>query len=84
MIIKHLRLIIKQHGTIKVIDTLETYHFPTVIYDVFMHNNAFWSNSNAFSLIICKVYTKGENSGSWKYGPKKLRQATYSAQLQTS
>ena len=25
------------------------------IYDVFMHNNAFWSNSNAFSLIICKV-----------------------------
>jgi hypothetical protein len=36
-----------------------------------MHNNAFWSNSNAFSLIICKVYTKRENSGSWKSGPEK-------------
>ena len=37
---------------------------PTVIYNVFMHNNAFWSNSNAFSLIICKVYTKG--GGIWQ------------------
>ena len=45
--------------------------FPTVIYDVFMHNNAFWSNSNAFSLIICKVHTKRENSRSWKSGPGK-------------
>ena len=45
--------------------------FPTVIYEVFMHNNAFWSNSNAFSLIICKVHTKRENSGSWKSGPRK-------------
>ena len=26
---------------------------------------------NAFSLIICKVYTKRENSGSWKSGPGK-------------
>ena len=31
----------------------------------------FWSNSNDFSLIICKVCTKGENSGSWKSGPEK-------------
>ena len=31
----------------------------------------FGTNSNAFSLIICKVCTKGENSGSWKYGPEK-------------
>ena len=45
--------------------------FPTVIYDVFMHNNAFWSNSNAFYLIIYKVHTKKENSDSWKYGPGK-------------
>ena len=45
--------------------------FITVIYNVFIHNNAFWSNSNAFSLIICKVRTKRENSGSWKYGPGK-------------
>ena len=36
-----------------------------------MHNNAFWSNSNVFSLIICKVHTKRENSGSWKSGPGK-------------
>ena len=36
-----------------------------------MHNNAFWSNSNDFSLIICKVHTKRENSGSWKFGPGK-------------
>ena len=36
-----------------------------------MHNNAFWSNSNAFSLIICKVYNKRENSGSWKSGLEK-------------
>ena len=36
-----------------------------------MHNNAFWSNSNAFSLIICKVQTKRENSSSWKSGPGK-------------
>ena len=41
---------------------------PTVIYNVFMHNNAFWRNSNAFSLIICKVHTKRENSDSWKHG----------------
>jgi len=45
--------------------------FLNVIYDVFMHNNAFWSNSNAFYLIICKVHTKRENSGSWKSGPRK-------------
>ena len=43
--------------------------FPTIIYNVFMHNNALWSNSNAFSLIICKVYTKRENAGSWNSGP---------------
>jgi hypothetical protein len=36
-----------------------------------MHNNAFGSNSNAFSLIICKVYTKRENIGSWNSGPEK-------------
>jgi hypothetical protein len=36
-----------------------------------MHNNAFWSDYNAFSLIICKVHTKRENSGSWKSGPEK-------------
>ena len=41
-------------------------YFLTVIYDVFMNNNAFWCNSNAFSLIICKVHTERENSGSWK------------------
>ena len=28
-----------------------------------MHNNTLWSNSHAFSLIICKVYTKRENAG---------------------
>ena len=44
---------------------------PVVIYIVFMHNNAFWSNSSAFSLIICKVHTKRENSGSWKSGTGK-------------
>ena len=37
----------------------------------FIHNNAFWSNSNVFSLIICKVHTKRGNSGSWKSGPEK-------------
>jgi hypothetical protein len=36
-----------------------------------MHNNALWSNSNAFSLIICKVHTKRENTGSWNSGPEK-------------
>jgi len=36
-----------------------------------MHNKAFWSNFNAFSLIIYKVHTKRENSGSWKSGPGK-------------
>ena len=45
--------------------------FPTIIYNVFMHNNAFGSNSNAFCLIICKVYTKRENTGSWNSGPGK-------------
>jgi hypothetical protein len=39
-----------------------------------MHNNALWSNSNAFSLIICKVYTKRENAGSWNSGPEKAYQ----------
>ena len=34
-------------------------------------HDAKWSNSNAFSLIICKAYTKRENSGSWKSGPRK-------------
>ena len=36
-----------------------------------MHNNVFWCNSNALSLIICKVHTKRENSGSRKFGPRK-------------
>ena len=36
-----------------------------------MDNNAFWSISNAFSLIICKVHTKSENFGSWKSEPEK-------------
>jgi len=36
-----------------------------------MHDNAFWSSSNAFSLIISKVHTKKENSGSWKSEPGK-------------
>ena len=36
-----------------------------------MHNNAFGSNSNAFSLIICKVYTKKENTDSWNSGHEK-------------
>jgi hypothetical protein len=36
-----------------------------------MHNNAFWSNYNVLSLIICKVHTKRENSSSWKSGPEK-------------
>jgi hypothetical protein len=36
-----------------------------------MHNNDFWSNSNAFSLIICKVCTRREKSVSWKSGPEK-------------
>jgi hypothetical protein len=36
-----------------------------------MHNNAFGSNSNAFSLIICKVYTKRDNIGSWNSGPER-------------
>jgi hypothetical protein len=40
-----------------------------------MHNNAFGSNSNALSLIICKVYTKRENTGSWNSGPEKARQS---------
>ena len=37
----------------------------------FIHNNAFWCNFNAFSLIIWKVYTKRENANSWKSGPGK-------------
>ena len=36
-----------------------------------MYNNAFCSNSNAFSLIICKVHTRRENTGSWNSGPEK-------------
>ena len=45
--------------------------FSYFFYNVFMHNNALWSNSNAFSLIICKVYTKRENTGRWNSGPEK-------------
>ena len=45
--------------------------FPYYYLQCFFHNNAFWSNSNAFSLIICKVHTKKVNSGSWKSGPGK-------------
>ena len=45
--------------------------FSSVIYVVLFYNNAFWSNSNAFSLIICKDHTKRENSNSWKSGPGK-------------
>ena len=36
-----------------------------------MNYNTLWNNSNVFSLIICKVCTKGGNSGSWKSGPEK-------------
>ena len=42
-----------------------------IIYSVFIQYNTLWSNSNAFSLIICKVHTKRENSGSWKSEPEK-------------
>ena len=45
--------------------------FPIVIYNVFMHNKALWSNSNALFLIICNVYTKRKNTGSWNSGPEK-------------
>jgi hypothetical protein len=45
--------------------------FPTVIYSVFIHYNTLWNNSNAFSLILCKVYTKRENAGRWNSGPDK-------------
>ena len=48
--------------------------FLTVIYYVLLNNNALGSDSNAFSLIICKVYTKRENTGSWNYGPEKAHQ----------
>ena len=34
----------------------------------------FWSNSNVFSLIICKVYTKRENTVARILDLKKLRQ----------
>ena len=34
--------------------------FPTVIYDVFMHNNDFWSNSNAFSHNLQGTNKEGE------------------------
>ena len=65
------------------VDTSILHHVPTVIYDVFIHNNAFWSNSNAFSLLICKVYMKRENAGSWNSGlDKEQILETYSAQLQ--
>ena len=37
-----------------------------------MHYNTLWSNSNAFSLIICKVYTKRENTGTWNSGGKNM------------
>jgi hypothetical protein len=36
-----------------------------------MHNNDFGSNSNAFSLIICKVCTRREKSGNWNSEPEK-------------
>jgi len=36
-----------------------------------MHNNAFWGNFNAFSLIICKVHTRRENISSWNSEPGK-------------
>ena len=58
--------------------------FPT-IYIVFMHNNAFWSNSYAYSLLFYKVYIKSENADSWDSGLEKEKiLETYSAQLQKS
>ena len=45
--------------------------FTYCIYIVFVYNNAYWSISNAFSLIIFKVHTKRENTGSWNSGPEK-------------
>ena len=38
-----------------------------------MQYNTLCSNSNAFSLIICKVYTKRENIGSSNSGPEKAK-----------
>ena len=35
-----------------------------------MQYNTLWSNSNAFSLIICNVYTKREIAGWWNSGPE--------------
>src|SRR3989337_752037 len=42
-----------------------------VIYKVFDQYNTSWSISNAFSLLICKVYTRRETTGSWISGPEK-------------
>src|SRR3989337_567004 len=42
-----------------------------VIYKVFDQYSTSWSISNAFSLLICKIYTKRENAGSWISGPEK-------------
>lgn len=46
-------------------DTSVLHHVFLLLFMMFfIHNNAFWNNPNAFSLIICKVHTKRENSGS--------------------
>ena len=61
--------------------------FPIVVYNVFMHNNALWSISNAFSLIICKVcslHKEGECRQLEFWTWKSYVRVTYSAQLQMS
>ena len=44
--------------------------FITVNYYVFNHYFTLWYNSYTFSLLICKIYMKRENAGSWNSGPK--------------
>ena len=56
---------------------------PTIIYVVLLHN-AFWSNSNAFSLIYARYTQRGRILAAGNLDLKKLCQATYSAQHQMS
>ena len=55
MIIKHPRLIIKQHGTIKIIDTLETYH-ASLLYKLCALREVI--ARGVFSLTVCNRKTQ--------------------------
>jgi hypothetical protein len=54
------------------VDMSILHHVFLLLFIIFLdHYNTVWCNSNAFSLLICKIHRKTEIADSWNSGPEK-------------